>query len=105
MKSVGANMPPGVPLTKESAGGKDFERRQQRQHSPGELVVHRLVDEVVAGAHHLRKPDADHANQQPCHGGLKVLRPARQGLQARPRVGNNFTKTSEESPPMTPSAA
>ena len=105
MKSVGANRPPGVPLTERKARGQDLQRAQHGQNLPGVLLVHGLVDVVVAGAHHLRKLDADQADQQARGGGLEILRPAGYCRSLGRREAMYLTKMSEAKPPITPRLA
>ena len=75
MKSVGANMPPGVPLEKERVVAMILKTASSEQHFQGELRVHGLVDGSVAGAHDLRQTEvADAADEKPSGGGLGELR-------------------------------
>src|SRR6185369_17462330 len=65
-------------------GRNDLEARQYAQHPPGELVVHGLLNVDVACTHNLRSAEiSNQADQKTGYGGLQVLRPTRQGLQAR----------------------
>src|SRR6185437_2050530 len=70
-----------------SAADKGYNRSEnlqadkRSQHLPGELVVNRLIYEVVTGAHNLWcAQNSDGSNHQSGDGRLKILGPAGHAL-------------------------
>ena len=77
-------MPPGVPLTNERVVAMIFRPARTASVFPGELIMHGLVHELVAGAHDLREAEpANQSDEEAGGGGLAILRPARQSTKAR----------------------
>ena len=48
-------MPPGSSADERKQGRNNLEPRQDGQHLPGELAVHRLVNVLIPRTHDLRR--------------------------------------------------
>ena len=91
-------MPPGVPLTKEKVVERILNSSQKQQQAPGKLVVHGLVDGLIARAHDLREPEPDDTDREAGESRLKILRPTRESLEPRAQIRYELYKDQRGSP-------
>ena len=83
----------GSAADERERGGENLQNGEDGENFPGVLAVHGLVHGIVTGAHDLRKAEeGDESDEKSGECGLKVLRPARQGFEARAQIADRFGK-------------
>ncbi len=107
IKSVGANMPPGVPLEKESVVARILSNASDQQKLPGELAMHGLVDDVIPGPHHLGSTEISRSRpRSDRRSAVGIPGPAGKPAQARPRRSPApWRRSAAAMPPATPRTA
>src|SRR5207302_7655778 len=77
----------------------DLEHREQQQQLPTKLPVHRLVHDIVARTHYLRKPEiADAADDQARNGGLDQLQHRWLSAKKRTKPADCFGEDKSSQP-------
>src|SRR5579875_544905 len=82
----------GRSAEERDSGREELLRSEHQKQPPRKFAVQRLVDNRTASTENLREPNSHDANDESRGGRKQEVRPARQGLNFRPDVGDPLRK-------------